>query len=367
MNQSLVILSLALLVSTNAFAQWEPQKSGTTANLRGLHAVSDSVAWAGGSEGTVLRTEDGGVRWQSCATPSGAEKLDFRGVWAWDAKTAMVLSSGPGEQSRVYETKDGCSHWTEMIRNSDKDGFWDAMTFQAGDFGMSGDERTGVLIGDPLHNRFYTMTMIFGHGWFNDDASCAARPGEAAFAASDTSAFVFGSRRYILVTGGIAGTRALLSAIACGPRRWLQGCFGCSSSFSVGRGVDRRFLGFLQRRSTRCNGRRRPLNCLSKPQALRRLRPTAGIIGPRRDQAAAWPIARRSHGMPRVKSGLRRERMAPISRATAEKPGNRWTMEIGTRCRCPTLWDPREVLRSCVRMRSASNSAYRKSITQTTA
>jgi photosystem II stability/assembly factor-like uncharacterized protein len=233
MNQRLVILSLALLVSTNAFAQWEPQKSGTTANLRGLHAVNASVAWASGAEGTVLHTENGGVDWLRCTTPPGAEKLDFRGVWAWDAKSAMVLSSGPGDQSRVYETKDGCSHWTEMIRNSDRDGFWDAMTFQAGDFGMQGDQKTGVVIGDPIHNRFYTMNMIFGHGWFNDDASCAARSGEAAFAASNTSAFVFGSRRYILVTGGTAGSRALLSPLLA-ERDVTQGCLDISLPLASG-------------------------------------------------------------------------------------------------------------------------------------
>jgi photosystem II stability/assembly factor-like uncharacterized protein len=220
-----LILSLALLVSTNALAQWEPQKSGTTSNLRGIHAVNASIAWASGADGTILRTENGGVDWARCAIPPGAEKLDLRGVWAWDAKSAMVLSSGPGEQSRVYETKDGCAHWTEMARNSDKDGFWDAMTFQPGDFGMLGDQRTGVLIGDPVHSRFYTMNMILGHGWFNDDAACAARPGEAAFAASNTSAFVFGSRRYILVTGGTAGPHALLSPLLAG-HDTAQGCLG---------------------------------------------------------------------------------------------------------------------------------------------
>jgi photosystem II stability/assembly factor-like uncharacterized protein len=233
MHKSSVILSLVLLISTNALAQWELQKSGSTANLRGIHAVSASIAWASGADGTILRTENGGVDWQRCATPPGAEKLDFRGVWAWDAKSAMVLSSGPGEQSRVYETKDSCSHWTEMVRNSDKDGFWDAMTFQAGDFGMLGDQRTGVLIGDPVHNHFYTMTMIFGHGWFNDDASCVARPGEAAFAASNTSAFVFGSRRYIIVTGGTAGPRALLSPLLAN-RDTAQGCLDVTLPLASG-------------------------------------------------------------------------------------------------------------------------------------
>lgn len=135
----------------------------------------------------------------------------------------MVLSAGPGDQSRVYETKDGCSHWTEMIRNSDKDGFWDAMVFQFWSVVVPGDLKNAIVIGDPLHGRFYTMTPNSEHGWAVADASCAARPSEAAFAASNSSVFVFGSQQYIIVTGGTGGPRALLSPLLA-KRDVAQGC-----------------------------------------------------------------------------------------------------------------------------------------------
>lgn len=73
---------------------------------------------------------------------SGAEKLDFRGIWAWDADTAIVMSSGPGDQSRLYKTTDGCSHWTLLFTNPDRDGFWDAVVFW--------DKNNGEVIGDPV-------------------------------------------------------------------------------------------------------------------------------------------------------------------------------------------------------------------------
>jgi hypothetical protein len=196
---------------------WEMQPSHSTANLRGIHAVGGLVAWASGADGTVLRTENGGGHWQECAVPAGAEKLDFRGIWAWDAKTAMAMSAGPGEQSRVYKTTDGCLHWTEETRNSEKDGFWDAMVFQSQDFGLpggwTGDDKTGVLLGDPVHGRFDTRVMLAGKGWLIDDDWCGARADESAFAASNTSVFVFGPRRYVVGTGGKGGPRVLLSAL----------------------------------------------------------------------------------------------------------------------------------------------------------
>src|ERR1700751_3791772 len=109
----LATLVAICLLSSIAFGQveksgpWEMQSSGTTASLRGIHAVGGGVAWASGTNGTVLRPEDSGYMWQSCAMPPGAEKLDFRGIWAWDSNTAIVMSSGSGDQSRLYQTTTG--------------------------------------------------------------------------------------------------------------------------------------------------------------------------------------------------------------------------------------------------------------------
>ena len=210
-------------VISGANGQWQIQDSHSTANLRGVHSVDGMVAWASGASGTVLRTENGGARWEKCAIPAGAEQLDFRGIWAWDANTAMVMSAGPGDQSRIYKTVDGCAHWTEEKRNSEKDGFWDALIFQTQDFGMPGGENTGLLIGDPVRGRFYTEATVSGQngsiqGWSIDHDSCASRADESAFAASNSSAFLFGSRRYIIGTGGKGGPRILLSPLLAHPQ-----------------------------------------------------------------------------------------------------------------------------------------------------
>lgn len=235
-----VILTLAL---TSLQAQWKMQDSHSSAGLRGIHAVDGSVAWATGTEGTILRTQDAGAHWQRCTPPAGAEKLDFRGVWAWDSQNAIILSSGPGDLSRVYATTDGCAHWTEEARNSEKGGFWDALVFQGHDFGPLGDSKTGVLIGDPINGRFDTRVRLSGRGWLVDETACAAREGEVAFAASNSATFAFGSRRFITVTGGKGGPRALLSPLLAynGTRKDclavklpLTGGSESSGAFSVG-------------------------------------------------------------------------------------------------------------------------------------
>jgi photosystem II stability/assembly factor-like uncharacterized protein len=179
---------------------WVMQSSGTKANLRGIHTVGGGIVWASGSNGTVLRTEDSGYMWQSCAMPPGAEKLDFRGIWAWDENTAVVMSSGPGEQSRLYRTTDGCSHWTLLYTNPDKEGFWDAMAFwdreheprrgtgKPGSAKPETDE--GMIFGDPVDGHFIPYEMSRG-GTFTVRSisvnALPALPGEGAFAASNSS------------------------------------------------------------------------------------------------------------------------------------------------------------------------------------
>lgn len=213
MKRKLTAILILLGSVASASAQWQMQESHTQANLRGIHAVSNKVAWASGADGTILRTIDGGTTWTKCAVPPDGDKLDFRGIWSWNAQHATAMSAGPGDQSRIYETTDACAHWKEIARNTDKDGFWDAMVFQTQDFGMLGDKHTGVVIGDPISGRFDTRAIMYGGLSLLGGTACAANPGEAAFAASNSSVFVLGVRRYVIGTGGKGGPRVLVSAL----------------------------------------------------------------------------------------------------------------------------------------------------------
>jgi len=205
------MLCLAPLLLASAGAQtlgqtsgpWVLERSGTTAGLRGIHAAGPGIAWASGANGTVLRTEDAGYEWQQCAIPPGAEKLDFRGIWAWDANTAIVMSSGTGDQSRLYKTTDGCAHWQLLFTNPDKDGFWDAIHF-------SHETGAGALLGDPVDGRFaFFETADQGMHWDRDTAKgLEADGGEGAFAASNTSLVSLArGTEWIFATGGASGAR----------------------------------------------------------------------------------------------------------------------------------------------------------------
>ena len=166
---------------------WETEHSGTDQPLRGIHAVGNGVAWASGARGTVLRTEDSGYVWQRCAMPPGADKLDFRSVWAWDAKTALVMSSGPGDQSRLYRTTDGCAHWTLLATNKESSGFWDGLAFS--------DQNNGYLLGDPVNGQFTLLrTADGGLHWKSVTSKDLNVDGKklGAFAASNQSMYLVG-------------------------------------------------------------------------------------------------------------------------------------------------------------------------------
>ena len=84
------LLLLAALTAT-AHSQWQLQPAPTTADLRGIDNVGNGIAWASGTNGTILRTTDSGAHWQLCTIPPNAEHLDFRGIQAFDATTAIVM------------------------------------------------------------------------------------------------------------------------------------------------------------------------------------------------------------------------------------------------------------------------------------
>ncbi len=210
-----ITLALLLLNPALTRAQWDIQDSHTTASLRGIANVGGGVAWASGTEGTVLRTEDGGYLWQGCATPPGAEKLDFRGIQAFDENTAIVMSSGKGDLSRLYKTTDGCRTWKLVFTNPDKEGFWDAIQFQFN--ARQGYFTGGVLVGDPVDGKFAIFREEnYGSTWhpLGQDAKYQtippawARTGESLFAASNTAVTATSDGdTFAFVTGGKGGAR----------------------------------------------------------------------------------------------------------------------------------------------------------------
>ncbi len=209
-------LVVVLTFATGARAEWQIQKSGSHANLRGVHAVTAGVAWASGNDGTVLRTEDGGYVWQRCSVPAGAEKLDFRGIWGWDANTALVMASGPGNESRMYKTTDGCNHWRLIITNSDEKGFWDAIAFVG--------PRNGTLVGDPVDGRFVVAhTNDGGEHWRrSQNPQLAANAGETIFAASNSALFAPSAIAAVFGTGGAGGPRIFTGVTVLG-EKWKAG------------------------------------------------------------------------------------------------------------------------------------------------
>ncbi|MFG2292615.1 WD40/YVTN/BNR-like repeat-containing protein [Streptomyces sp. NPDC048603] len=184
---------------------WALKGTGTDARFRGLAAVSRSTAWVSGSRGTVLRTVDGGRSWQN-VSPPGAQDLQLRDIEAFDARRAVALSIGEGEDSRIFRTEDGGATWTEAFRNPDPRAFYDCLTFF--------DARHGLAMSDPVDGKFRILsTRDGGRSWdvLPNTGMPAALPGEAGFAASGQCLVSSGPRDVWLATGGGAVARVMHS------------------------------------------------------------------------------------------------------------------------------------------------------------
>lgn len=199
---------------------WEPQPAAAAAargaSLRGVRAVDARVAWASGSAGTVLRTADGGATWERLTVP-GADSLDFRSVWAFDARAAVVASAGEAADglARVYRTDDGGRTWALAHRDTARGVFYDAVAFW--------DRDRGLIVSDPVAGRFVVLrTADGGRSWAPTprDGMPDALPGEAAFAAGNAALAVApgDTARAWFVTGGPGGARVY--ATADGGARW---------------------------------------------------------------------------------------------------------------------------------------------------
>jgi photosystem II stability/assembly factor-like uncharacterized protein len=181
--------------------------------LIGISIVDESVVWVSGSRGSWARTTDGGTSWRT-GVVAGADSLQFRDVHAIDADNAFLLSIGPGEQSRIYRTKDAGATWTLQFRNAEPRAFFDCFGFW--------DPASGIAISDSFDGRFLLIeTTDFGARWtpVPPDRLPAASEGEGAFASSGTCLVVHGDSTAWIGTGASAGGARVLRTTNRG-RSW---------------------------------------------------------------------------------------------------------------------------------------------------
>ncbi len=198
-------LLLLMLVTIPAEAQWwKVQTSGLDTNLRGVSAaytldvkgVPAPVVWASGSNGVILKSLDEGTTWKRLHV-AGGDALDFRGIVAFKASTAYVMSSGEGEKSRIYKTTDGGETWNLQYTDKRKEFFLDSIACRS--------ETHCFALSDPIDGKFLLLKTTDGQHWnpLSSGNMPAALPSEAAFAASNTCVALSGADIFF-GTGGPA-------------------------------------------------------------------------------------------------------------------------------------------------------------------
>lgn len=170
-----------------------PLESGIHATIRAIDAVNDSVVWASGAGGHVLKSGDCGENWEVFRIDT-AGKMDFRSLYAWGADSAMVFSTD--NPAVAYKTSDGGKTWRMVFKREQKGIFINSMSFK--------DAGNGVAVGDPVEGKFLLLGTTDGGETWNDLAAPVAGAGEGGFAASNSCVQYLPSGKIVFITG-VAG------------------------------------------------------------------------------------------------------------------------------------------------------------------
>ncbi len=190
----IAVLFLACLKQEPLQVEFTELNTGSDASLRGLFVVDENVIWAGGSGGTVLLSTNSGETWEEMIVP-GAETNDFRSIYAWDKRRAMVFGvAGP---DFGYLTEDGGENWEVAYRDTTTGLFFNSLKFA--------DEKHGLAVSDPVDGKFFVIrTDDGGINWERVDSLPPTEDGEANFAASNTCIEFLPSGEAWIASGGKA-------------------------------------------------------------------------------------------------------------------------------------------------------------------
>lgn len=206
MKISINFLLLCFLLKFPAWAQWTTIPLQTKASFRAIRSFKNNI-WIGGTQGTVVHSNDGGFTWQE-AQVTGADKLDFRDLAIVDQQRVLLMSAGPADKgaAKIFMSKDQGSTWNILFEKKTGPYFFDAIAWNH-------KKQAGVMLSDPINDQF-PLFSIQAKDEKVEEIQITSFPTllkrEAAFAASGSS-LLWIKGKLNLVTGGSAQARILQS------------------------------------------------------------------------------------------------------------------------------------------------------------
>jgi len=89
---------------------WMMRSSGTNSTLIISHFVSPTLGFAGGTNGTLLKTTDTGTTWQTLppVAVAGNSGTGIYGLWFFDAMNGVAVGDG----QNIFQTYNGGNSWS---------------------------------------------------------------------------------------------------------------------------------------------------------------------------------------------------------------------------------------------------------------
>jgi photosystem II stability/assembly factor-like uncharacterized protein len=132
---------------------WSLQTSGVSVILNWVKVVNTQIIWAGGANGVVIRTTNGGLTWTSV----GGGAIGTADTYCGDALNAdIAFTSTSPSAAFIYRTTNGGTTWTQVFTQTG--GFIDGIQMQ--------NATEGYALGDPSGGNWtFLKTTNGGASW----------------------------------------------------------------------------------------------------------------------------------------------------------------------------------------------------------
>lgn len=142
---------------------WESQSSGTTSFLRGIHFVNSTTGFAVGLGGTILKTTNGGQTWTNSSLP-GFPGYNFTSVFFTDVNNGYAVGSvytGGDWHGFIVNTSNGGASWSELMLSTSTAHSLTSVFFTSASVGYA----VGNAHNYPVYSSVVMKTVNGGISW----------------------------------------------------------------------------------------------------------------------------------------------------------------------------------------------------------